>query len=370
MGTSVVLSEQRCQGLNCGKPASLQCPKCLTLGIPNSYFCAQSCFKDNWGTHKAVHKIAALADGPADQGGTDPWPGYKYTGALRPHYPLSPLRVVPDHIARPDYAETGIPLSEYKVRRSNTIEALSPEDIDKMRVVCRLAREALDIGLAAVKVGVTTDEIDRIVHEAIIERGGYPSTLNYNGYKKSCCTSVNEVICHGIPDQRELKDGDIVNLDVSIFKDGFHSDLDETVAVGNVDDAGLRLIKTARECLDKAIAIVKPGVLYRDIGNVIEGHATSQGFSVVKTFLAHGVHRHYHCTPNIPHYGRNKAVGVMKEGHVFTIEPMINEGTWKDQMWPDEWTAVTLDGKRSAQFEETMVVTKTGVEVLTARRIA
>lgn len=305
--------------------------------------------------------------------------------------------MVPDQIARPDYAETGVPLSEYQVAKSNHIEVLSPGDIDKMRNVCQLAREALDIGLTAAKVGVTTDEIDRIVHEAIIERGGYPSTLNYNGYKKSCCTSINEVICHGIPDQRELKDGDILNLDVSIYKDGFHADLDETIPIGNVDDTGLKLIKTARECLEKAIAtgnthtvvilhvpqrpinhanslhcdidhLVKPGVLYRDIGNTIESHAADQGFSVVKTFLAHGVHRHYHCAPNFPHYARNKAVGVMKEGHVFTIEPMINEGTWKDQMWPDDWTAVTLDGKRSAQFEETMVVTKTGVEVLTARK--
>ncbi|KAF9349435.1 Methionine aminopeptidase 1, partial [Mortierella sp. AD094] len=321
-------------------------------------------------THKIVHKLASLANGPpAEEGGSDPWPGFRYTGSIRPHYPLSPRRSVPDNIVKPDYAETGIPLSEISVKRSATIEALSPEDIDKMRHVCELAREILDIGLAAIRVGVTTDEIDRIVHEACIERGGYPSPLNYNGFKKSCCTSVNEVICHGIPDQRVLKDGDIVNLDVSLYKDGFHADLDETVPVGNVDDVGLKLIKTTRECLDKAIASVKPGVLYRDIGNIIEKHATSQGFSVVKTFLAHGVHRHYHCSPNFPHYARNKAIGVMKEGHVFTIEPMINEGTWKDEMWPDNWTAVTQDGKRSAQFEETMVVTKTGVEVLTARKI-
>ncbi|KAF9994987.1 Methionine aminopeptidase 1 [Entomortierella chlamydospora] len=363
-------SEQLCQGLNCGKPATLQCPSCLKLGIPNSYFCSQSCFRENWATHKAVHKIASLANGPpAEEGGSDPWPGFKYSGSIRPHYPLSPRRSVPDSIVKPDYAETGIPLSEVNVKRSAMIETLSPEDIDKMRHVCQLAREVLDIGLAAIRVGVTTDEIDRVVHEACIERGAYPSSLNYNGFKKSCCTSVNEVICHGVPDQRPLRDGDIVNLDVGLYKDGFHADLDDTVAIGNVDDAGLKLIKTTRECLDKAIASVKPGALYRDIGNIIEKHATSQGFSVVRSFLAHGVHRHYHCLPYFPHYGRSKAIGVMKEGHVFTIEPMINEGTWKDEMWPDNWTAVTQDGKRSAQFEETLVVTKTGVEVLTARKI-
>ncbi|KAG0262669.1 Methionine aminopeptidase 1 [Mortierella polycephala] len=297
--------------------------------------------------HKAIHKLAVAANGPlAETGGSDPWPGYKYTGSLRPHYPLSPMRKVPDHISMPDYAKTGIPLSEQMVRSSSTIEILSLEDIDQMRKVCQLAREVIDIGLAAIRVGVTTDEIDRIVHEATIERGCYPSTLNYSWYKKSCCTSVNEVVCHGIPDQRPLKDGDIVNLDVSLFKDGFHADLNETAPVGNVDETALR-----------------------DLGNVIEKHAKSEGFSVVKTIAAHGIHRHFHCAPIIPHYARNKAIGVMKEGHVFTIEPMINEGGCKEKLWPDDWTSVTLDGKRSAQFEETMVVTKTGVEILTARKV-
>ncbi|KAF9434111.1 Methionine aminopeptidase 1 [Entomortierella beljakovae] len=359
-----------CQGNECGKNATLQCPTCLKLGIPNSYFCSQSCFKNNWATHKGIHRlVASINSTQAEKGGSDPWPGFRYTGQIRPHYPLSPRRSVPDDIAKPDYAVTGIPLSEISIGRSAIIETLSPADIEKIRHVCELAREVLDIGLSAVQVGVTTDEIDRIVHKACIERGAYPSTLNYNGFKKSCCTSVNEVICHGIPDQRKLQDGDIINIDVSLYKDGFHADLDETIPVGNVDKTGLRLIKTARECLDKAIASVKPGSLYRDIGNIIEKHAASQGFSVVKTFLAHGVHRHYHCPPTFPHYARNKAIGVMKEGHVFTIEPMINEGAWEDEMWPDDWTAVTKDGKRSAQFEETMIVTKTGVEVLTARKI-
>ncbi|KAF8973444.1 Methionine aminopeptidase 1, partial [Entomortierella lignicola] len=251
-----ISSEQLCQGLNCSKPATLQCPTCLKLGIPNSFFCSQTCFKENWGTHKAIHKIAALANGaPGEAGGSDPWPGFKYSGPLRPLYPLSPFRAVPDHIQKPDYAETGIPYSEQNIRSSSTIEVLPKSDIDILRNVCKLAREVIDIGIAAVKVGVTTDEIDRIIHEATIERGGYPSPLNYNGFKKSCCTSVNEVICHGVPDMRPLKDGDIVNLDVSLYKDGFHSDLNETVAVGNVDADGLRLIKNARECLEKAIAL-------------------------------------------------------------------------------------------------------------------
>ncbi|KAF9166217.1 Methionine aminopeptidase 1 [Actinomortierella ambigua] len=361
-------SSQICQGMDCSKPATLQCPSCLKLKIPNSFFCSQECFKKNWATHKAVHKIMAMTSGPAaEEGGSDPWPGFKYTGPLRPHYPLSERRAVPAEIGRPDYAETGIPVSEQNIRSSSVIEVLKPDEIEKMRTVCRLAREVTDLGIAAVKVGVTTDEIDRVIHEATIARGAYPSPLNYNGFPKSCCTSVNEVICHGIPDQRPLKDGDIVNLDISIYKDGFHADLNETVAVGKVDADGLRLIRTTRECLEKAIAIVRPGTLYRDLGNVIEKHAKSEGFSVVKTYCGHGIHRLFHCAPSIPHYARNKAVGVMKAGHVFTIEPMISEGTWRDEMWPDNWTAVTADGKRSAQFEQTMLVTETGVEILTAR---
>ncbi|KAF9414952.1 Methionine aminopeptidase 1 [Podila epigama] len=342
-----------CKSLNCGKEATLQCPSCLKLDIPGSLLIRQS-------TKEARY---------SELSGSDPWPGYKYTGTLRPLYPLSPRREIPAEIERPDYAETGIPLSELMVKSSSTIEVVSESDLVVLRKVCQLAREVLDIGLAAVKPGVTTDEIDRIIHEATIARGAYPSTMNYNGYKKSCCTSVNEVVCHGIPDQRPLQEGDIVNLDVSLFKHGFHSDLNETVPVGKVDDNALRLIKTTRECLEKAIACVKPGALYRDLGNVIEKHAASQGFSVVRSFLAHGIHRHFHCAPTFPHYARNKSIGVMKVGHVFTIEPMINEGGWRDQMWPDDWTAVTCDGKRSAQFEQQLVVTPTGVEVLTARRV-
>ncbi|KAF9309843.1 Methionine aminopeptidase 1 [Podila horticola] len=352
-----------CKGLDCGKEATLQCPSCIKLDVPGSYFCSQTCFKDNWVRMRKVTRKEVYPSG------SDPWPGYKYSGPLRPLYPLSPRREVPAHIPRPDYAETGIPLSELSVKSSSTIEAVSEADLVVLRKVCQLGREVLDIGLAAVKPGVTTDEIDRVIHEATIARDAYPSTMNYNGFKKSCCTSVNEVICHGVPDQRPLQEGDIVNLDVSLFKDGFHTDLNETMAVGKVDDTALRLIKTTRECLEKAIATVKPGALYRDLGNVIEKHAKSEGFSVVRSFLAHGIHRHFHCAPNFPHYARNKAIGVMKVGHVFTIEPMINEGAWKDEMWPDDWTAVTADGKRSAQFEQMMVVTKTGVEVLTARRV-
>jgi len=226
--------------------------------------------------------------------------------------------------------------------------------------------EILDLAASHVQIGITTDEIDKIVHEATIAKGAYPSPLNYRGFPKSCCTSVNEVVCHGIPDSRPLQDGDIVNLDISAYYKGYHGDVNETYLVGNVDKEGMRLVDATRESLNKAIAICRPGTLYREVGNVISKYITQQGFSVIKTYCGHGIGDLFHTTPNIPHYSKNKAVGVMKPGHIFTIEPMINEGQWMDQLWPDDWTDVTKDGKRSAQFEQTLLITETGVEVLTA----
>ncbi len=338
---------------NCSLPSTLKCPLCKDRP---SYFCSQDCFKSNFGLHKFKHSKM------------NPFPNFRYTGLLRPVYPLSPMRTVPEHIQKPDHADDGIPKAEAEIRGSTKIQVLSKEEIDCMRTVCAMAREVLEEGAKLVKVGTTLDEIDRVVHDACIERNAYPSPLNYHYFPKSCCTSVNEVICHGIPDQYELRDGDICNVDVTLFYGGFHGDLNDTYLVGNVDERGRLLVKTARECLDNAIALVRPGMLYRDLGSVIQKTAQAQGFSVVKTYCGHGIHRLFHCAPNVPHYARNKAVGEMKPGHCFTIEPMINEGSWKDEIWPDNWTAVTADGKRSAQFEETMVVTETGVEVLTKKK--
>ncbi|KAI8576406.1 hypothetical protein K450DRAFT_257139 [Umbelopsis ramanniana AG] len=349
---------QTCISPDCGKPAKLQCPTCLKQGISGSFFCSQECFKSNWATHKTKHKAKEVAP-------HDPFKNYRYTGALRARYPLSPKRHVPENIQRPDYSETGIPVSEQRVRGSSVIRSLSPEEIVKMRKVCQITREVLDAGAAAVRPGITTDEIDRIVHEATIERGAYPSPLNYYNFPKSCCTSVNEVICHGIPDQRPLKEGDIVNLDISCFFEGYHGDLNATYLVGDVDEKGRKLVDTARECLQKAIDMAKPGVRYRDFGKVIEDHAKQNGFSVVRTFCGHGINDLFHGAPNVPHYANNKAIGVLKPGHTFTIEPMICEGTWRDELWPDNWTAVTVDGRRSAQFEHTLLVTDDGIEILT-----
>jgi len=356
MGDAVVI----CQTPNCGKPASLQCPKCIQLKLEPSKFCTQECFKGFWNIHKLCH------DAPQGDGLPPAYKGFKFTGPLRPAR-LSPWRTVPAHIAKPDYAETGIPESEIKEKRSHTIIINSPAEIEGIRAACKIGREVLDIAGAAVKAGMTTDELDSIVHEATIARDAYPSPLNYNGFKKSCCTSVNEIVCHGIPDSRPLQNGDIVNVDISVYYKGFHGDLNETFLIGEVDETAKRLVQTTYESLNKAIEIVKPGTLYRDVGEVISRHVHKQGFSVIRTYVGHGVGKLFHCAPNVPHYAKNKAVGSMKPGHVFTIEPMINEGTYHSLLWPDNWTCSTEDGKRSAQFEHTLLVTETGCEVLTQR---
>lgn len=377
-------AERVCITTNCKKPANLQCPTCKKLNIMDgrSYFCEQSCFKENWKTHKAIHKqkeienakLLKLFENNAIIQDTNkphnPWPGYIFTGSLRPYYPLSEKRHVPPHIQRPDYSDhpEGYPASEMQVKRNTQIQVLCADDIESMRTVCRFARECLDAGARAVRPGITTDEIDRIIHEATVERNCYPSPLNYHRFPKSCCTSVNEVICHGIPDQRELKEGDIVNLDVTCYYNGFHGDLNETLFVGKPDEETKLLVETAYKCLADAIAEVKPGVRYRDVGSVIQKEASANNCSVTKTYCGHGINRLFHTAPSVPHYAKNKAVGVMKPGHVFTIEPMINLGTWVDTTWPDDWTAVTKDGRRSAQFEQTMVVTETGVDILTKRK--
>ncbi|KAJ9439960.1 Methionine aminopeptidase 1, partial [Diplonema papillatum] len=179
--------------------------------------------------------------------------------------------------------------------------------------------------------------------------------------------SVNECVCHGIPDSRPLEEGDIVNLDISLYHDGFHSDLNETVFVGRPDPESIKLVIAAYECLWASVEDVRPGMFYRNIAKSIEARAAEDGFSVVKTYCGHGVHKQFHTLPTVPHYAGNRAAGVMQSGHCFTIEPMINQGERGDVLWPDNWTSTTPDGRRSAQFEETMLVTDDGVDILTMR---
>lgn len=205
------IKNKTCETPDCGKSAVLQCPTCLKLGM-NSFFCGQTCFKSYWKTHKIIHDLAKVQnnDECKENGSYNPWPGYQFSGKLRP-YPKSDKRAVPEHIMRPDYAAhpTGRSFSEESLRGNTTVKVLDDEEIEGMKVACRLGRECLDEAARVCDVGVTTDEIDRIVHEAAIERDCYPSPLNYYGFPKSCCTSVNEIICHGIPDMRPLVDGDL-----------------------------------------------------------------------------------------------------------------------------------------------------------------
>jgi methionyl aminopeptidase len=223
----------------------------------------------------------------------------------------------------------------------------------------------LDIA-AAVRPGVTTDELDRVCHEACIARGGYPSPLHYKGYPKSLCTSVNEIICHGIPDDRPLAEGDIVDCDVTIFLHGVHGDHNETFLVGDVDERGRELVQVTNEAMWKGIHAVRPSARVHDIGRAIQAHAEAQGFGVVRAFVGHGIGTEFHTAPSIPHYYDPYADAVLTPGMLFTIEPMITEGSWEiGRIWPDGWTAPTRDGSRCAQFEHTVLVTGTGVEVLT-----
>jgi len=261
----------------------------------------------------------------------------------------------------------GRPTEEISSKFQRDIPVWRGRQLEGIRAACKLAREILDKAHAAIAPKVTTDAIDEIVHDATIQAGAYPSPLNYYNFPKSVCTSINEVICHGIPDSRLLKDGDICNVDVTAYLNGYNGDLNETYTVGEVDPDSRNLVKVAHDCLAKAIAIVKPGVRYREVGDVITKHAHEHGYSVVKTYCGHGIGKLFHCAPSVPHYAKSKAIGTMREGHVFTIEPMINAGVSQDVTWPDGWTAVTRDGKRSAQFEHTLLVTASGCEVLTAR---
>jgi methionyl aminopeptidase len=272
---------------------------------------------------------------------------------------VSPMRAVPEHIVRPPYAETGRPIrwAEPRVK--------SPEIIERMRVAGAMAAEVLRLAGEAVAPGVTTDEIDVYVHDLTIERGAYPSPLNYNGFPKSVCTSVNEIICHGIPDSRVLEDGDIVNLDVTVFVNGVHGDTNATFAVGTIDPESQRLIDVTRECMWQGIEAVTPGRPVSDIGKAIEDHARRNHLGVVRAFIGHGIGEQFHSDLQILHYYDPSASTVMRPGMTFTIEPMITMGTWRHVMWDDGWTAATADGRRTAQFEHTILVTDDGADVLT-----
>ena len=272
---------------------------------------------------------------------------------------VSPTLPVPASIKRPEYVGRKGP-TPY-----TGSEVQTPETLEKMRIAARIAADALVATGAAVKPGITTDELDRVGHEYLLDHGAYPSTLGYKGYPKSMCTSLNEVICHGIPDTTVLQDGDIVNIDITAFIGGVHGDTNATYEVGTVDEESHLLVERTRESLDRAIKAVRPGRQINVIGRVIESYAKRFGYGVVRDFTGHGISTSFHTGLVIPHYDDPRSTTVMQPGMTFTIEPMLTLGTIDYEMWSDRWTAVTRDRKRTAQFEHTLVVTNDGAEVLT-----
>ena len=251
-----------------------------------------------------------------------------------------------------------------------TIEIKSSEDIDKMRLVGRLAAEQLEMLEEFVKPGVSTEKLNQICHEYTTEiQNATPAPLNYRGFPKSICTSVNHVVCHGIPSEKKiLKDGDIINVDVTLKKNGFHGDTSKTFLVGNTSKLANRLTEVCRESLYRGIQAVRPGGHVGDIGAVIQEHAERNRFSVVREYCGHGIGRVFHDEPQILHYGRKGTGPELLPGMVFTIEPMINAGKPAVKLLPDNWTVVTKDHKLTAQWEHTVLVTDTGYEILTWRK--
>jgi methionyl aminopeptidase len=246
------------------------------------------------------------------------------------------------------------------------IVLLSSREIDKMRRAGQLAAELLDHLAPMVKPGVSTLDLNDEAERWTQAHGAKSAPLGYHGFPKSICTSINEVVCHGIPNAKQvLKEGDIINIDVTPILDGYHGDTSRTFFVGEPSPLARKLVEVTEECLNRGIAAVKPGARIGDIGAAIQEYAEAAGFSVVRDFVGHGVSRIFHTAPQIPHYGTRGKGKKLRPGMVFTIEPMINEGTWEVEVMADKWTALTKDRKLSAQFEHTIAVTEEGVEILT-----
>lgn len=272
---------------------------------------------------------------------------------------VSAMRQVPATIARPEYVGKPAPAPYTGPERKD------PETIEAMRVAGRIAADALAEVGRAIRPGVTTDELDRVGHDYLVDHGAYPSTLGYRGYPKSLCTSLNEVICHGIPDTTVLQDGDICNIDITAFIGGVHGDTNATFLVGDVEEEVRLLVERTHEALNRAIKAVVPGRPLSVIGRVIESYARRFGYGVVRDFTGHGIGTSFHTGLIVPHYDDPRHDTLIESGMTFTIEPMITLGTYDYDMWSDGWTVVTKDRRWTAQFEHTLLVTESGAEILT-----
>ena len=268
------------------------------------------------------------------------------------------MRSVPASIPRPEYVGRRAPrLGEPEVKDAATIE--------RMRMASRVAAQALAEVGRHVEPGVTTDELDQVGHDFLVAAGAYPSTLGYRGYPKSLCTSLNEVICHGIPDDTVIADGDIVNIDITAYLDGVHGDTNATFLAGNVDEESRLLVERTHEALMRGVRAVAPGRPLNVIGRVIESYARRFGYGVVRDFTGHGIGTTFHSGLVVPHFDDPEATMAIEPGMTFTIEPMLTLGTINYEIWPDGWTVLTADRRRTAQFEHTLLVTADGAEILT-----
>jgi methionyl aminopeptidase len=273
---------------------------------------------------------------------------------------ISPARSVPASIPRPEY------VGKREPKHFSGSDVYSSASIELIRESGRIAAQAVEAVGEAIRPGITTDELDAIAHQFMIDRGAYPSTLGYRGFPKSCCTSINEVICHGIPDDTVLLDGDIINIDITAFKNGVHGDLNKTFIVGSASVVATELVERTREALNRGMKAVAPGRQVNVIGRAIESYAKRFGYGVVRDFTGHGVGEAFHSGLIIPHYdAAPRFDDVMEVGMVFTIEPMLTVGTYEWNQWADDWTVTTRDRSLTAQFEHTLVVTERGADVLT-----
>ena len=286
-------------------------------------------------------------------------PRNNLTGSLTPGVVSKPL-AVPAAIVRPEYVGNKAPAEWTGGHVKN------PEQVEKIRAAGRLAAQAIELAGSQITPGISTNDLDVIVHEFLVSKGAYPSTLGYRGFPKSCCTSVNEIICHGIPDDLEIREGDIVNIDVTAYLDGFHGDSNVTFKVGQVSEEVSLLVDRTKEALDRAIASVMPGRAINVIGRTIESFAKRFNYGVVRDFTGHGIGEAFHSGLVIPHYDAAPHYSnIMEVGMVFTIEPMLTLGTHEWDMWADGWTVATRDKSITAQFEHTLVVTESGAQILT-----
>ena len=277
---------------------------------------------------------------------------------VTPH-PITPRRPVPSSIPRPEYVDRPAP----QPYRGSHVQ--SDDVIERMRESARIASEAMHTAARAIAPGITTDELDRVAHEYMMDNGAYPSALGYRAFPKSICTSVNEIVCHGIPDTRPLEDGDLVKIDVTAFKNGVHGDNCGTFFCGDVDEESRLLTERTLESLNRAIKAVRPGRPFSVIGRVIESYAKRFGYGVIREYTGHGVHTAFHSGLVVLHYDEPRLNTIIEKGMTFTIEPMLTLGGHECDVWDDDWTVVTRDKSRVAQFEHTLVVTDDGAEVLT-----